>query len=226
VLLLAAALLLCACSAGKEFALPPSGSLTLGKTTPEQVIAMLGEPLQRSSSATADEKSDMAAPPSQTFAPAREAGRYDRFSYAYIKQGNPHLMDTGARLFACTFWNGKLVSYLGSSSFAAEATDFDDAKVDRLARGKTTAADVLAMFGKPTGGAVYPIISRPDGAALIYFYQLDDVSNNERRTKFLEVYFDGAGVVRDFRANSSTTPLPTAPAAPAPVPIILPTGKR
>jgi outer membrane protein assembly factor BamE (lipoprotein component of BamABCDE complex) len=222
------ALFLGACTAGREFALPPSAGFTLGKTTPDQVVALLGEPLQRSSATTATDQADSPEPPKTIFASAPEAGRFDRFIYAFIERsafGNNGIQPI--RSFVCTFWDGKLVSYVGSSSFAEDKTDFDDAKVTSLERGKTTGDEVLAMFGKPTGGAIYPIISRPDGAAMIYSYQVNDVSKHERRSKFLEVYIDNSGIVRDFRANSSSAPLPIAPAAaPITVPIFLPAPHR
>jgi hypothetical protein len=227
------ALILGACTDGKEFALPAQGVLVLGQTTPDEIIAGMGQPAQRATTTTA-EASDTSPAADSVFTPAREAGRYERFAYfngdklainaqgVYMELFQHAIRRT--RSFSCTFWNGKLVQYASSSSFPADKTDFDDSKIASLVRGKSTGDDVLALFGKPTGGAIYPIISRPDGAALVYLFEEENIDERARRVKVLEIFVDQGGIVREFRSNIGTVPFDVSPGAPA-APIFVPTGR-
>src|SRR5262249_12315716 len=133
-------LLLSACSVGKEFKLPPSGSLVLGKTTPAEVTAMLAQPRQRAS-ATLAKAAAVAGQPASVFAPAAEAGTYELFRYIYVDTTGQVLIGPVAgkrplRVFTCLFWNGKLVAHGASSSFEQDSTNFDDTKVTGLERNK------------------------------------------------------------------------------------------
>ena len=231
--LLVGVALLTACSTGADFALPTPGSFRLGKTTPAEVIGKLGEPTQRSTSTT-PASATRAATEVSIFTPAPASGRYENFTYfggdrmAINADGVvAELMRHGVRrtrMFSCTFFDGQLISYLGSSSFDADRTDFDDAKVDSLVRGKTTGDEVLKLFGKPSGGAIYPMLSRRDGAALTYFYEEDNVDSG-RHVKLLQIFVDESGIVRDYRSASTTLPNDYAPSAEMPIPIFVP-GKQ
>lgn len=220
-------------SAGTQFALPAPGTFVLGKTTPGEVIATVGQPFQRNTSTTETPDVRRALPPAAIFTPVPTPGQFEHFSYIYIDTSQQAFLTRWTkhsvrptRFLTCTFWNGRLAAYVGSSSFTQDSTDFTDAKIAQLKRGITTGDQVLALFGKPSGGAIYPIISRRDGVAMIYFNMVDDLGARERTMKFLEIYFDKAGIVRDFRSVSSSTPLIITAAAPTSVPIFIPAGRR
>src|SRR6185312_2358104 len=155
-------LLLAACSTGADFTLPPPGAFQLGKTTPEEVISAIGKPTQRTTSDTPS-SATVAAPEVSVFTHAPASGRYEHFTYfggdrmrinadGLIAELTRHGLRR-PRTFSCTYFDGKLVSYAGSSSFPADRTDFDETKIASLVRGKTTGDEVLKLFGKPSGGA-------------------------------------------------------------------------
>jgi hypothetical protein len=82
------------------------------------------------------------------------------------------------------------------------------------------------LFGTPAGELLFPLISTPKGHVALYNYAEDNISKRERATKFLAVYFDEGGIVRDFESTNATNPLPMpAPTATTVVPIVIPRGK-
>ncbi len=231
--------LLTGCTAGRDFKMPSDGALKLGETTPAEATAMLGPAVSRSS-----QTSDVLQPPStqfevirllmgqSVFVSARETGSYERLSYRFLDASGQQLIGRfagvrPARTLRLLFWNGKLVEYVGISSFQADSTNFDETKVALIERDKSHEADVIALFGKPTGGSSYPMISSRKGHALIYEYVEEDMGEALRRTKFLAVYVDDQGIVREVRSSSTSNPLPPPPpsAAPVVVPVIIPRGK-
>jgi hypothetical protein len=224
-----AAVLLAGC-VGKNFTMPTDGALKLGVTTPQDAVALLGEPLSKRSETVTSVEQNLI--PTSIFGPARQLGTYDYFSYLFVDTAGQALIGSlsgrrPSRSMSLTFWNDRLVFYNSSSSFDADATDFDDSRVAQIARGRSRAADVIALLGKPTGGAIFPQIAIPEGRVLIYDYAVDNLSANQRHVKFLAIYLDGSETVRDMHSENTTNPLPAPAAAPAPVfvPIIVPSGK-
>jgi hypothetical protein len=206
----------------------------VGKTTPGEVIAKLGPPTQRTTSVTALPTARTATE-SGVFAAVQASGTYESFTYfagdAMRVNADAIMADLlrhglrRTRTFSCTFYEGKLVAYLGSSSFDPDRTDFDDAKVASLEREKTTGDEVLKLFGEPSGGAIYPVVSRHDGGVLSYFYQEDNIASG-RHVKLLQVFVDDSGIVRDFRSVNSSLPSTYVPGPAAPMPIFVPSGRK
>lgn len=228
VMLMAAGL--AACGAGRNFTMPADGALKLGITTPEEAVALLGQPLsKRSETVTSVEQNVI---PTSIFSPVRQLGTYEVYNYIFIDTAGQQLIGNlsgrrPSRSLNLAFWNGRLVFYNSSSSFDADTTNFDDRRIAQIERGRSTGADVIALLGKPTGGAIFPQIATKEGRALAYDYVVDDLSKNQRQIKFLAVYLDGNDIVRDMHSEDTTNPLPAPGAAPAPVfvPIIVPHGK-
>lgn len=228
---LAIALLsLAGCGAGRDFNMPAAGTLQLGVTTPEQAMAMLGAPLSQSSATVGTVANT--TPPQSVFVAVPHSGSYQNLNYAYVDTTGQQLVGSlagvqPARTLRLEFLDGKLVGYLESSSFQNDSTNFDDTKVAQIVRGQTRQNDVTTLLGKPSGEVMYPIISQPEGHAAIYSYAVQNLTTRERSTKFLAIYFDASGTVRDLESNSATNPMPVAPptGGTAIVPIIIPRGK-
>lgn len=225
------ALLLAGCGAGKNFTMPTKGSLQLGVTTLQQATAMLGDPVSKNRSTVAAIETGTATPAPSIFTPVKLPGTYDNLIYAYIDTVGQQLVGSfagvrPARTLHIEFLNGKLIGYSASSSFDNDSTNFDDSKVAQLERGKTSQNDVTNLLGAPSGELMFPLISTPKGHVALYSYAEDNVTKRERATKFLAVYFDDGGIVRDFESTNATNPLPMpAPAATTIVPIVIPRGK-
>ena len=185
--LVALATLLSAC-AGTDFVRPAEGVLVLGKSTQADVTAKMGSPYQ-TGDLTKNEKQLKVA------------------HYAYASTGGDSAYPevTPARVMAFTFYNDTLTSQEFISSFKQDSTDFDGSKVPSIVKGKSTSAEVIALFGKPTGEAIYPVIKGMDDRAYIYSYSQakGSVFNMKFHQKSLAVSFNGAGVVTDVEYVST-----------------------
>jgi hypothetical protein len=224
VLVLAAGLL--GCGAGRDFKMPEPGALKLGVTTPGEAEAILGKPLSHSTERVSEVASTTA--PQSVFTAVKQPGLYEADVYVFIDTSAQGIVGGFAnkrpeRFLRLVFWNDRLAGYLSWSSFKNDSTDFDESRVPQIQRGKSTEAEVLALMGEPSGGAIFPLISTHEGREIIYAYTEDDVHDGQRHIKNFAVYLDNAGVVRDMQSSDSTNPLPIAPSAPAPmvVPIIV-----
>jgi hypothetical protein len=178
-----AALALAGC-AGTNFVRPEPSSFMLGKTTQQEVTQRMGKAyrvgtLQKNG---------------QTLQTA---------SYAYASVGGEALYTgvTGARSQGFYFLDGALVGTEFSSSFKADGTDFDESKVGKLEKGKSTRSDVLALFGPAGGDYMAPLITSPQDRALVYTYFQSKGSAFNMRfyKKVLVISYDASGVVTDIQ---------------------------
>lgn len=174
--------------AGTDFVRPAEGVLVVGKSTQADVTAKMGSPYQ-TGDLTKNEK------------------QLKVVQYAYASTGGESAYPevTPARVMAFTFYNDKLTSQEFISSFKQDSTDFDGSKVPSIVKGKSTTAEVVALFGKPTGEAIYPVIKGMDDRAYIYSYSQAKGSafNMKFYQKSLAVSFNSAGVVTDVDFVSS-----------------------
>lgn len=182
---LAATLLLAAC-AGTKFVRPADADLQLGKTTEAQVVAAMGKPMQEASGLA--------------------NGKATRtLTYAYASFGgtpkNAGVTPVNAMTFV--FHEGKLVSKEYISNLKEDATDFDHTKVPQIVSGKTTLAQVNAMFGPAPGEAIHPVIKQASGRALIYNYT--EMRGFTPSAKKLTVVLDGQGTVVDVDYQNQGT---------------------
>lgn len=186
-MLVSVATLLSAC-AGTDFVRPADGVLVVGKSTQADVTARMGSPYQTG---------DLIKNEKQL--------RVARYAYASTGGESAYPGVTPARAMAFTFYNDKLASQEFISSFKLDSTDFDGTKVSSIVKGKSTSADVIALFGKPTGEAVYPVIKGMDDSAYIYSYShaKGSVFDMKFYQKSLAVSFNAAGVVTDVEYFSS-----------------------
>lgn len=223
-----ALVLLAGCSIGREFHLPRE-RLQLGKTTPAELAALVGPPHERAMMTTSS--ADPEAQSKSIFNAAAVPGSYERLIYFHADTTGQQLVGglSGVRpqrSLVCLFWNGTLASYSFESSFGTDSTNFDDGKIAAIERNKSTRADVLRLLGAPSGESIYPIMAVNDGRVLLYRYSQTNLSQRERSAKLLRIHVDAGDVVRDIAFNSSTAPLPVAPAPSSTyVPIIIPKGK-
>jgi hypothetical protein len=124
-------------------------------------------------------------------------------SYAYANVGGEALYGgvTAARSQGFYFLNGTLVGTEFSSSFKADGTDFDEAKVSQIEKGKSTKADVIRLFGPAGGDYIAPLVADPTDRALVYLYSQAKGSAFNLRfyLKSLVVAYNESGVVTDVQ---------------------------
>lgn len=182
---LAAALLLAGC-AGTKFVRPADADLQLGRTTEQQVVAALGKPMQEASGLS--------------------NGKATRtLTYAYASFGaqpkNPGV--TPVHALSLVFHEGKLAGKEYLSNLKEDATDFDHTKVPQIQVGKTTLAQVNALFGPAPGEAVHPVIKQATGRALVYSYT--EMRGFTPSAKKLIVVLDPQGTVVDVDYQNQGT---------------------
>lgn len=189
--LLTFVMLLAGC-AGTDFKRPADGDLTLGKSTPAEVTAKMG------------------GDPMQTGELLKNEKQLKVFRYAYASTGGESTYPdvTPARSISYTFFNDILTSKEFVSSFKEDSSDFDAGKIPSIAKGKTTRKEIVALFGKPTGEAIYPVIKIPGDRAYVYGYTHVKGApfNMQLYTKLLIVSFNKSDVVTDVEYATSGQP--------------------
>ncbi len=195
---IAAALLAAGCSStGRNFDRPSARTLTLGQTTTAEAIAAFGEPTERTvdpGGTPTETYFDRIKPRPAPLRRARVAGDIENLRYSYTHATMVALSDQAVariRLLELSFWKDRLVYYHFSSSFPEDSTDFDDAKVEKLVRGRTTRVDVLNQFGPPGGEAIYPQIAWQGMRLYVYQYAIVGPERGQLTLKRLELLFNG-----------------------------------
>lgn len=193
---LAFALLAGGCSSeGRDFARPPQGALLLGTTTPAEIVDAFGEPGERfeePGNVTTLDAFDALKPRPDGLKRALVKGSIERLRYSFTRAAMVSLGDQAVariRLLDLAFWNGKLVAYNFSSSFNKDSTDFDEARVQALARGRTSVGDVLNAFGTPGGQGIYPAVARPGTRQYTWQYASAGPRRGQITLKRLELLF-------------------------------------
>ncbi|WP_139167117.1 outer membrane protein assembly factor BamE [Chromobacterium sphagni] len=184
---LLAATMLSGC-AGTNFKRPDAGALTLGQSTAADVARVMGEPQQSGEAMKNDQTIKLA-----------------RYAYASTSGAARYPGVTPARAMVFSTFKDVLVGEEFNSSFAEDATDFDEGKVSALRKGATTRSEVIALLGKPSGEAIYPIIKSKTGKGVVYAYThvTGTVFNMKLYSKLLVVSFDERDVVSDVEYSSS-----------------------
>ena len=175
--------------AGRDFVRPASETFKLGQTTYAQVLQQMGEPLQ-TGEVLKNEKNVKSA------------------TYSYASTGGEPLEDEviPARALVYYFHNDVLVGQSFLSSFKSDNSNFDEKKLPELSKGKTTRADVVQLFGRPTATFIYPMVKKTSGEALGYTYQTTRggvFSGFRFFTKSLRISFDEKGTVSDVDYTAS-----------------------
>ncbi|MEQ1853047.1 MAG: hypothetical protein ABMA01_15825 [Chthoniobacteraceae bacterium] len=187
ILALVWAVILSGC-AGTDFKRPEPQALVVGKSTTSDVIRVMGAPYQTGESLKNGEKIKTAR---YAYAEGAGAGRY------------PGVVPARAMVFH-TF-NDLLIGQEFVSSFPADATEYDETKIQSIAKGKSTRADVVSLLGKPNGEAEYPLIKSKGEKGVIYSYShaKGNVFNMKFYSKILVVSFGANNVVTDLEYTSS-----------------------
>jgi len=155
-------LLVGAChSYGKDFVRPDTSSLVLGQTTVAEAIVKIGPPTSQSVQHNLNPANSLPAYESKEsgFKQSSLTGTVHLLSYSYLYTESPGVIvgpsSTNSRRLALLFWNDRLSSYSFESSFEADSTNFDEAKLGQFVSGQTTRSDVVKELGRPTGESIY-----------------------------------------------------------------------
>lgn len=145
-------LLLTGC--GKNFVRPTDDALAVGKSSRANVIQLLGKPSEVNEAKFVN----------------GELVKTLTYSYhlpqTIFTMGAP----VTARTQTYTFFNDIMVGSEFVSTFSSDTTEFDATKLKAISKGKSTKADVIALFGRPSGEGIYPFIKDNNVRAIIYSY--------------------------------------------------------
>jgi hypothetical protein len=174
--------------AGTDFKRPDAQALTLGRSNSEDVVKLMGSPLQTGELLKNEQKLQVM-----------------RYGYAEGTGKGLYPGVTPARNMVYTTFNGTLVSEEFLSSFPEDGTDFDDSKITGIVKGQSTRSDVIALLGKPTGQAIYPHVKSKSDKALIYSYSQvkGSVFNMKFYSKNLVVSLNPSDVVTEVEFTSN-----------------------
>jgi hypothetical protein len=168
--------------AGTNFKRSDAQSVVLGHTTVAEVTRIMGTPRQTGEILANGQKLRL-------------------MTYAYAAAGGEPQEQgvTPARGMTYSTFNEVVVAQTFISSFKQDATDFDDAKVASIVKGKTTRTEVLALLGPPHGEAVYPVIKEKTHKAVMYNYTHVKMVllNPKIHSKSLVVAFGPSDVVEE-----------------------------
>lgn len=182
-----AAAVLAGC-AGTDFRRPDSGAVVVGRSTSADVMRVMGTPRQTGEALVNEQK-------------------VKKLQYVFAAAGGestyPGVVPARGMTFAT--YNDVVVGEEFISSFKQDSTEFDDSKVSAIVKGKTTRREVIAMLGKPSGEAIYPMIKEREHKGLLYSYvqAKGTVFNMKFHAKHLVVSFTPADVVADVSYTSS-----------------------
>jgi hypothetical protein len=174
-------LLVAACATPKGFTRPDPEAVQLGKSREADIRSRFGKP--------------------QDVTTQTIGGRpITSLSYTHA-ESPPDAAKVPVRVMVFMFADGVLVGHQYLSSFNDDTTDFDEVRAGRIARGQTTARQVVDLIGRPGGEFIHPLAKLKDGRAFVYNYSLTEKNAGSRRlttsSKTLVVNFDTAGVVSD-----------------------------
>ncbi len=182
------------CLLGADFARPDPASFALGSTTEAEIRQRFGNPYGQTTSRVGDRV-------------------VTTLQYTYAE---PRTGVIPARAMTYSFYEGRLVGFDYSSSFGADETNFDEKIANRLKRGETTRAEVLAIAGPPTGQFIYPTpqATVPGRRAYVYGYSRSErlaPATIETANKVLTITFDDHDVVAELSLVMTTIsrPLPS-----------------
>jgi hypothetical protein len=146
-------ILFLASCAGTNFVRPEPESLSLGKTTYQDIINQFGKPYQEGTK-------------------LKNENMIKTATYAYSSAGGMALYEgvTPARAMAFHFVDDLLIGYEFSSSYKEDHSDYDDSKISLIKKGETTRGEVVDLLGEPKGIYVFPLIKNREDEAMVYLY--------------------------------------------------------
>ena len=177
--------------AGTDFVRPNANALELGKTTPAQIVAQMGEPKSRG-------------------VVKKDGTLLESMTYVYASLGGEPADKgvTPTRVQVFFFYNDILVGREFQSSFKSDSSNFDETKIALLEEGKTSRADVIRIFGEPTGAYIAPVVEEGTREAIGYAYQAirgGPFSGMKIFRKVLRISFDENSIVSKVEYVSTDT---------------------
>jgi len=194
--------LLCACAApsltpaepkaaaGQAFSPGAFSTLLVGHASREAALAAMGTAPTQTDVVIFRE--DLADKP----LPAPVIGQRMQFLYVGPASEGSGVEPRARRVAYLTFSEGKLISLQRSSTFQVDSTAFREALVTRLAKGRSTQAEVRQLLGAPAGQSLYPISKAPGYTRWSYWQQW--WGGNGMYGQFLTLDFDADGLLKDF----------------------------
>ena len=206
-------------TAGRDFKQPTPDTAAVGRTTKEQIRQTFGAPRE--------ERSDTSASPTEDTSPGSGQSTIKRTRLWYFfddPTATPALPGVIPQRRGDFYFAGdKLVSYRYSSTFKADSTDFNEAFVANLERGKTTLREAEQMLGKSGGMGIKPDSGENIGKEHYYTYWYVEVNKTEHLIieKRLQLFFDADNVLADFKLKTTRKPYEPKNKF-IPIPIIIP----
>lgn len=220
-------LLACAPPVGTDFVRPTPDTVALGATTETEVRARYGKP--GTERAWARPGTPLAQEVGAPFGAARVSGTMSELDYYFADRNGAAAAPGVSPSKSVKFWfyNGRLAGWKSHSSFKADSSAFDGARVPEIQAWKTLRGDLIRVLGPPSGVRMFPMVLGEDQQMLTWFSFEFDLASHQSRARTLDVLVNGLGVVLDVRYDASSKPiaLPPAPTY-VPTPIYIPPAKK
>jgi len=135
-----------------NFVRPAAESLTLGKSTSADIIKLAGKPTAQNDNVKLNGET------------------VKSLSYYYNDGAKFWGLIIPERWLSYTLFNDTMVGQEFNSTMDGENTEFDVKKITSIQKGKSTADDVIALMGKPSGEVIYPVVKEKNSRGLVYAY--------------------------------------------------------
>jgi hypothetical protein len=187
--------LLVGCARGQTFSRPEPGSLIIGSTTEQEVVAQFGQPATRQTQYSFGKKVVF-------------------ITYGYHETPLPESV-APERFLRAFFFEGTLVGFRYDSNIETDSTKFDPTQIQGSKKGKDKCEKVIESLGQPSGEFIYPMIKTPGHRKLAYSYSEAVVHGGWKgwagiRDTYLQrlyVTCDSSDVIIDVDYTESGTPL-------------------
>lgn len=179
---------LTACAVGTPFNRPPEDFVRLGETTRAQIEQRFGKP---------DEE--------KSFRQDDVAGQF--IQYTYANDAEPPKMPNTLCIRSLSFAlvDGVVFAEYFVSDCASDHTDFDERKATTIIKGQTRCSEVVAILGRPSYRAIYPLTTEKGHMQIGYSFQYvkRPLLQLNMYEKSLQVVCDTNGVVREVTFSES-----------------------
>jgi hypothetical protein len=212
------------CHAGHDFPTPTPENLVLGQSMRAEILRTYGRPTRESSAILSSTQTEAVTKGEFDMTPV--SGAFASLVYVYADRTGTVLVGAVSSVKAATFdfWNDTLIGYNFVSTFKDDAPNFDESKIAEIRKAQSTKAEVVQLFGPPSGRAVYPEVQHQGNEKYIYSYLR--IGRRERLTKRLEILFGTDGVVLDYRFASDNAPVIGPATTTTATPIFIPQTHR
>jgi len=173
----------CAGTAGKKFNRLREDKIQLGITTYKDILRIMGEPYKE-----------------EVF--AKNDYEFKQAIYSFSSTGGKSTSKrvTAARVQSFYFHEDILVGHLFISNWEDDHTDFDETKIKLVKKEENTKADVIKLFGNPSGNYIYPFADNKGKEIIVYWYtehrHYAYAAKNYRKRLYVE--YDREGIVTDI----------------------------